>query len=211
MFTRKLRIFAILMAFALGLVGLSAGASFTDFGNAEQDISTGTLAVAVYQSDELGNEVVPSEAVVVTSHKEGKLHNAYIKFDPGKRLGSAWTIDHFVTFENVGDLPALLEKPDMFAAGPSDSPLRNQVQTWIAGNSPWTQSVGDVEDLPWYGSVALAPGEKYTMHFDFRAVDLTSDAMGQSVSPVFSLTAVESPVITPLGAVKGEFTQKPPA
>lgn len=205
MLKKKLRIFAVLMAFALGLVGLSAGASFTDFGKAEQDISTGTLAVAVYESDALGNEVVPSTAIAVESHKEGKAHSAYIKFDPAKTLGSTWTIEHFVTFENVGDLPLRLENPDMFAAGPSDSPLRAQIQTWIADNPAWGFTVGEVEDLPWIGTVDLAPGAKATLHFDFRAVDLKSDAMGQSVSPVFKLDAVESPVVTPLDGQSGGF------
>ena len=112
---KKLAVVSLLGIGALGLVGVGAGASFTDSVSATQRINTGTLSMAI--SSDAGGTVNGKSLTY-------KLENSGSKIDE----------KHTVTVTNTGSLPLVLSSVSVHPDGANDQPLAEDIAVDLAGN-----------------------------------------------------------------------------
>jgi hypothetical protein len=159
----------------LALVGVGAGASFTDSADAHQHIDTGTLTLNISAPDGTVSNGGHTVSWSITNS------------------GSQIDQSHSVTLTNVGSLPMLLTTA-VFSDPGSGTALANDLQANFDGN---TGSLAAVE-APTYTcqgpACSLAPGGSLTIPLDYTspAGGLNNVDEGQSVDPDLTFSAVES-------------------
>lgn len=160
---------------ALGLVGLGAGASFTDQVTATQVIKTGTLSMTINSAD--------ASAGSGTKHLTWKLVNS----------GSVINQNHTWTLINDGTLPLTVTTADIKASGGGldPAPLGDDVTMNFAG---FVHSVRTLETWSFFcsGGCNLNPGDSFgPIVTNFTAASLGNADEGQTITPTVTVNAVE--------------------
>lgn len=163
---------------AVALVGIGAGASFTDSVSATQHISTGTLSMSISSVDQNGN---PDGTV----SRDGKS----ISWDLSNS-GSTIDVQHTVTVTNTGSLPLDISSVSFQPADANDTPLADDVQVQLDQITGY--SVNGLQNTSLFCSgCQLAPGATFTFPLNFSAPDLGNKDEGQTISPSLTLGASE--------------------
>lgn len=182
--TSKLLVVGALGVSALGLIGLGAGASFTDSVSGTQVINTGTLCAKISSVDEHGN----ADGLVSADGK-----SVTFKAGPYSQISSKHMI--FVTNNctlnlNVSGL-TLFEK----GGGFSPAPLGNDVTLDMAN---FTNSVRNLEGNWFCSGCQLAPGQTLALNGDpglrwEYTANLGNADEGFTIQPTVTFNIVEWP------------------
>ena len=176
---------------ALALIGTGAGAAFNDSVSATQNISTGTLLMAISSTGTGG----ASDGVVSADGKS-------IVFTAGN-AGSSFSQNHNVTVHNIGTLPLLMDGVTLSADGTNDISLAQATNLNLDGIT-FTVAAAQAQAFACTTAGVIGgpdcvinPGGSYTFAFDFSATDLTNENQGKSIGTKLTINGVDVPAGTP--------------
>ncbi|TMC09592.1 MAG: hypothetical protein E6J29_13505 [Chloroflexi bacterium] len=186
--TNKLLVVGVLGVSALALIGLGAGAAFTDSVSGTQVINTGTLCAKISSVDQNGNP----DGLVSTDGK-----SITFKAGPYSQISSK----HMIFVTNDCSLNLNVSGLTLFESGGgySPAPLGNDVTLDMAN---YTRSVRNLEGNWTCSGCQLAPGQTLGLNGDpglrwEYTANLGNADEGFSISPTVTFNIVEWP--GPLG------------